>query len=334
MTLKEGCKTTIETCLGLTEDDRVVIVADEQSEDIGLALRKASLEITPQTRYYKLELYENRPVSKLPEPIKKSTEKATASIWTAGVIKGELETVRRPFIKAALMNGRLAHMVGITKESMESAVAVDYNSVEKFTKKILGMAKRCDTFKVKTEKGTDFEAEVGVYKWVASTGIIRGVGSWYNIPAGMIYTTPSSMKGTVVIDGTLGEHFERKYNLSDIEEAPIEIKIKDNPKPEAVKVSCENKELEEDLKKYIGQHKCSSYIGEIGLGTNIFIEALSGKIVQDEKYPALHIACGDPEGDMTFAGWSCPEHLDMIVQKPDIWFDYKKIMEKGSYLVE
>ncbi len=333
MGVEKGCAVAINTCLGVSNEDKVVILSDEGSQNIGLALRKAALEITPQVRYFKLDLYGERPLSEMPKQIKRAVQEATASIWTASAVKGELESIRRPFIQYATTNGRLAHMVNINETLMKEAMAVDYGEVESFTNKMLSLAKDTKEIRITSELGTEVTAQVGKYKWVASTGIIRGMGSWFNLPAGQIYTTPASMKGTMFIDGTLGDYFDGIYSVSDIEEHPIQLEIKDDPRPRVTDLETDNSELEEELKSYLNRNRCSSYIGEIGLGTNIFIDKLAGNMLQDDKFPSPHIACGDPNEGMTFAGWSCPDHVDMIVQECDVWFDHKKIMEDGDYLI-
>ncbi len=333
MSLEEGSNVAINTCLGVTEEDKVVILSDEDSQEIGLGLRKAALEITPQVRYFKLELYGDRPLNKMPDQIKSAVQEATASVWTAKAVDGELESIRKPFIQSAVTNGRLAHMVNINKELMRSAMAVDYGEVESFTNKMLSLAEKTKNIRISSKRGTDVTVRVGKYKWVASTGIIRGVGSWYNLPAGQIYTTPASMKGTVIIDGTLGDYFDSIYSISDLEEDPIHLEIRGEPRPKVTELECGNSELKQELESYLNRNRCSSYIGEIGLGTNVFLEELAGNMLQDDKFPTPHIACGDPNEGMTFAGWSCPEHIDMVIQECDVWFDEKKVMEEGKYLI-
>ncbi len=318
--------------MGITPNDRTLVVSDEGSKRIGEKLKNILLETTPHVRYFNLDIYGERPLRRLPETIEKAAFNATAVFWTAKAVAGELESVRGPFMKAAIFNGRLAHMVNITEEIVDIGLTADYNEVEEFTNNIRSMLKGVKEIKVKSDRGTNLDIKVGKYKWVATTGILRLPGEWHNLPDGMVYTVPEEMEGTAVIDGTLGDYFDSVYSLSSIEETPLKIKIKNGRPPSFIELECANPEIEEDIKEYLGRHQCSSYVGEIGFGTNIFVDGLIGSMLLDEKFPGFHIAFGDPNQDMTFAGWTCPEHIDMVIQNCNVWFDNKKIMEKGRYL--
>ncbi len=334
MSLEKGCEVAVNTCMGVTEDDKVVIVSDEESKNIGLGLRKAALEITPQVRYFSLNLYGDRPLSTFPEAIKESARDATVTFWTAQSVKGELETVRRPFMKTALVNGRHAHMVDITEDIMETGMTADFNEVSRFTNHLHDRLQTVDEIRVKNPLGTDITVTFGNAKWVASTGINHEKGHWMNLPSGEIFTAPKEMDGKIVVDGVLGEYFGDEYPHSTLEETPLTVEIETRERAMAVGYECENEELLEEIKEYLSLHECSPYVGEFGLGTNIFLEELIDNMLQDEKFPGVHVAFGDPIAEETYASWSCPEHIDMVLTKCEVWFDDEKIMEEGEYIVE
>ena len=62
-------------------------------------------------------------------------------------------------------------------------------------------------------------------------------------------------------------------------------------------------------------------------------QIITGEILEDEKvFGTIHIAFGN---NITMGG-TCDVgiHIDCVVTKPDVWFDDKKIMEKGKLLIE
>ena len=59
-----------------------------------------------------------------------------------------------------------------------------------------------------------------------------------------------------------------------------------------------------------------------------------GNILQDEKFPGLHIAFGNPYGHHTGAPWYSSTHIDVVGTRFDIWVDGQQIMEKGRFLIE
>lgn len=334
MSLEKGAKTAVITCMGVEEGDKVVIVSDRNSQEIGKELRKVALDITPHVRFFNLDLYGERPIQKYPDAIEEATKEADVTFWTCWSYEGELETIRRPFISDALVGGRHAHMVNITKEVVEDALAVDYNEIEEFTYKLADELENTDQVKVKNEQGTDITVEFSDrWKLVPSSGICKEPGHWNNLPDGEVYTAPIKMDGQIVADGVLGDYLGNKYSHADLQEDPLTIEIETKEKAEAVGVSCGNKELKEEVEEYLELNPCSSYVGEYGMGTNVFLEELSGNMLQDEKFPGVHVAFGDPMSDETYADWTCPEHLDMILTRCNVWFDDKKVMEEGEYII-
>ena len=332
--LKKGCRNAVETCMDVSKGEKILIVSDGNSKKVGQTIKKIANEITPQIRFFNLDIYGDRPLNKLPKVIEQAATDANVTFWTARSVDGELESVRMPFFKAAVNGGRHAHMLNITEEVVERGLSGDYHKIEQFTNKICDMARSASKVRIKTEKGTDLTAHVGKYKWVSSTGIITDIGKWHNLPDGEIFTTPYKMEGKAVIDGTLGDYFDQEYDLSVTQETPVEVKIENKERPRVTDIKCENQEIEERLNEYVDRNPCSRDIGELGIGTNLFIDELIGNMLMDEKYPSAHIAPGDPNNNMTFAGWSCPTHLDLIIRDTDIWFDDNKIMEKGEYLID
>ena len=61
---------------------------------------------------------------------------------------------------------------------------------------------------------------------------------------------------------------------------------------------------------------------------------LIGNILQDEKFPGIHIAFGNPYGEHTGAKWYSGTHIDVVGREFDIWVDGRQIMEKGRFLIE
>lgn len=334
MSLEEGCGVIVDTCMGVREDDEAVIITDDYSEEIGKRLKNKIDRVTSQTKYFNLDDFGERPLEDIPDEIKNSAEEATVTFWTAKSVKGELNSIRMPFFKSAVVGGRHAHMVNITEEIIDKALSVDYKKVEQFTHYIKDRVEKADKVRIKTDKGTDLIADVRKYNWVASTGILRDSGDWHNLPDGEVFTAPHGLEGTAVIDGTIGDHFDDEYTVKEIQEANLKIHIENNKRPKLAGIESENEKLKEDLKRYLNEHENSKYIGELGIGTNIFLEEMVGNMLMDEKFPGAHIAFGDPNDPMTGAGWECPTHVDMIMKDCDIWFDDEKIMEEGDFLVD
>jgi leucyl aminopeptidase (aminopeptidase T) len=58
-----------------------------------------------------------------------------------------------------------------------------------------------------------------------------------------------------------------------------------------------------------------------------------GHILQDEKFPGVHIAFGNPYGAHTGATWYSSTHIDVVGTEFDIDVDGVRIMEGGRFLL-
>ena len=58
-----------------------------------------------------------------------------------------------------------------------------------------------------------------------------------------------------------------------------------------------------------------------------------GNFTQDEKFPGVHVAFGNPYGEETGADWDCPTHVDVLASHATVSVDGRRIMEDGRILV-
>jgi leucyl aminopeptidase (aminopeptidase T) len=99
------------------------------------------------------------------------------------------------------------------------------------------------------------------------------------------------------------------------------------------KVSFVDAEVRAEMEKYLRQHENSNRAGEFAIGTNLGLQQVIGNFLQDEKFPGVHIAFGDPYGEETGADWKAPSHVDVLASHADVIVDGRKIMESGRFLI-
>ena len=183
--------------------------------------------------------------------------------------------------------------------------------------------------KVLTKKGTDLTATFSSkIKWLIADGNITNKETkWSNLPDGEVFTCVENINGKVIVDGSLGDYFD-KYKV--IEKTPLILEIKNS---RIIKLECENKKLEKEIKEYIKQDENADRIGEFAIGTNIGLKKLIGNLLQDEKFPGIHIAIGHGYPENTGSDWDSKAHLDVIIQKTTIIVDGKEIMKNGKFII-
>src|SRR6202045_844966 len=224
---------------------------------------------------------------------------------------------------------RHAHMVNINKRIMIEGMRADFLKVDRLSVKVLETVRKAKQIRAKTPAGTDLVADLNPnYRWVKTSGIISPE-KWGNLPGGEIFTTPGEVNGTFVIDGVVGDYLCTKFG--NLQATPLTIQIKGN---RLIEAHSENRELENDFWKYTHTDENSNRVGEFAIGTNIDLKDVIGQILQDEKYPGVHIAFGNPYGAHTGAEWDSTTHIDVVGRKFNIWVDDEQIMQNGKFLLE
>lgn len=355
-TMADGVRQAVENCLKVKAGERVVIVTDAETRKIGETLREAVREVTARIDFFVMEDFGARPIAFPPE-IGEAMAAADVSIYAAQGAKGELATFRQPMIRTIEASRKLrhAHMIGITEEIMCDGMCSDYVEIQRVSKLVYERVKDAKTIRVVSsrvtrpsslgqrgpavsssdkrratsdERGCDFTAEFApALKWTISDGDIQP-GRWKNLPDGEVFTSPATLNGTVVIDGCLGDFFTEKYG--SLAETPVSVEVKDG---RAVRASlrCDNQQLRRELEQYLFETDAdSSRVGEFAIGTNTGLTKLIYNLLQDEKFPGVHLAFGSPLPGKTGATWDSKAHVDGVIIAPTIIVDGDDILMKDG----
>ena len=229
---------------------------------------------------------------------------------------------------------RHAHMVNITPQIMCEGMRADFALVDRLSQKVIEKARQAKAIRATTPAGTNIYADLNPqYKWLKTSGIISP-DKWGNLPGGEIFTTPGEVNGTFVVDGVVGDFLCAQYGL--IRETPLAIEIKGN---RIVSCTSSNKQLEKDFWAYTHTDENSDRVGEFAIGTNIGVDRVIGNILQDEKFPGIHIAFGNPYGEHTGADWFSSTHIDVVGLQFDITLVMndgreEQIMRDGTFLIQ
>jgi leucyl aminopeptidase (aminopeptidase T) len=332
-TIQEGVRQAVENCLKVKKGDRAVIITDQETLDIGNALKAAVEKIAGPAQFFLMEDFGQRPVP-FPQTIADAIKTATVSIYAAQGAKGELATFRQPMLKAIDANPKLrhAHMIGITPEIMKDGMCSDYKEIQRISKLVYERVRNAREIRVTTEKGCDFTGRFSPdLKWIISDGDIQPQ-HWTNLPDGEVFTAPADVNGTIVIDGCLGDFFTERYG--SLEDTPIRIEVK-NGRAVRETLQCADERLRKEYDAYVFETDANSNrIGEFALGTNTGLTKLIYNLLQDEKFPGIHIAFGSPYPGKTGATWDSKAHVDGVIKKTTIAVDGELLMDKGKFLLD
>jgi len=327
--LTPGARNAVRVCLRVLPTEKVTVITDEVSLEIAAAIVHELEDIGCRYQSWVLEDLAPRPLTDLPQAIAEDLETSQVSIFAVQVQTNELKSRMQMTDVVNRRKIRHAHMVNINKRIMMEGMRADFLKVDRLSVKVFEMLRQAKQVRAKTAAGTDLVADLNPnYRWVKTSGLIS-TEKWGNLPGGEVFTTPGEVNGTFVIDGVVGDYLCAKFG--DLKASPLTIQVKGNRLLEAHSA---NKELKDDFWAYTHTDENSNRVGEFAIGTNIELKDVIGEILQDEKYPGVHIAFGNPYGAHTGAEWFSSTHIDVVGRKFDIWVDGEQIMRDGHFLIE
>src|SRR3989454_6195346 len=324
-----GARNAVSVCLRVQPDERVCVITDEVTADIAAAIVHELETLGAPYRAWVLEELAERPLTGLPQEIVDDLETSQVSIFAVQAQRNELKSRMQMTEVVNRRKIRHAHMVNINRQIMLEGMRADFLKVDRLSQKVVEMVRKASKIRATTAAGTDLTADLNPdYRWLKTSGIITPE-TWGNLPGGEIFTTPGEVNGTFVIDGVVGDYLCAKFG--SLRESPLTIHMKGNRLTEA---HSDNRELEADFWRYTHTDENSDLVGEFAIGTNIELKDVIGQILQDEKYPGVHIAFGNPYGAHTGAEWYSSTHIDVVGRNFDIWVDGEQIMREGKFLIE
>ncbi len=306
----------VRDCMGLQQNERVLVVTDEPLRTLGYACRQAAKDMGS-----KVLLVEILPAASNGEepPAEVANLMKLFDVVLCPTSKSLTHTDAR---RAASATGaRIATLPGVTEEIMVRCMNADYNKIAERTFIICGMLEKTETIRVKSAAGTDITMPIGGRTAHASSGLFRERGQWGNLPTGEAYLAPVEgvSEGVVVVDGSMAG--------IGMVNTPIRIEVSKGY-AEEITGGDEAKKLIALLEPH---GRDARTVAEFGIGTNDRA-ILTGKIIEDEKVMGtIHIAFGDNKsmgGSVRVAS-----HLDGLVKQPDVWFDDRQIMREGKFLI-
>jgi aminopeptidase len=327
--LTPGARNAVNVCLRILPSEKVTVITDDATREIAASLVRELEAVGAPYRAWILEELAPRPLTDLPREIVDDLETSQVSIFAVQAQANELKSRMQMTDVVNRRKIRHAHMVNINHQIMLEGMRADFLKVDRISAKVVETVRRAKQVRARTPAGTDLTADLSPdYRWLKTSGIISP-DKWGNLPGGEVFTTPGEVNGTFVIDGVVGDWLCAKFG--SLRENPLTIHVKGN---RLVDAHSANRELEEDFWRYTHTDDNSDRVGEFAIGTNIELKDVIGQILQDEKYPGVHIAFGNPYGAHTGAQWYSSTHIDVVGRNFDIWVDEAKIMQNGQFLLE
>jgi leucyl aminopeptidase (aminopeptidase T) len=326
-----GARSAVTTCLRIAPEEKVTLITDTVTAPIAAALAAQLAAAGCHWSAFLLEDLAPRPLADMPAAVLADMETSQVSIFAVQVQPNELRSRMQMTDIVNRRHMRHAHMVNITPEIMCQGMRADFNLVDRLSQKVLDRVRQATRIRATTAAGTNIVADMNpVYKWFKTSGIISPE-KWGNLPGGECFTSPGEVNGTFVVDGVVGDWLCARYGL--LASTPLTIEIGAN---RIVSCASSNAQLQSDFWAYTHTDENSDRVGEFAIGTNLGVEKVIGNILQDEKFPGIHIAFGNPYGEHTGAPWRSGTHIDVVGLGFNIWLESEsgseQIMREGRFL--
>ncbi len=314
--LRSAALIAVRDCMGLKQDERVLVVTDAPLRTIGYACHDAARDLGNEVC-----------LVEMPPRVSNGQEPPAEVAW----LMTQYDVVLCPTSKslthtdsrrAASARGvRVATLPGVTEAIMVRCMNADYHAIAERTFRLCDLMRPTRSIRVTAPAGTDITMPIAGREPHASSGLFREKGQWGNLPTGEAYLAPLEglSNGVVVVDGSMAG-----VGMVD---RPIRIVVKDGYATEIT-----GGESAAKLVALLEPHGLDARtVAEFGIGTNDKA-ILTGVILEDEKVMGtIHIAFGDNKsmgGSVRVAS-----HLDGLITSPSVWFDDRLIMKDGGILV-
>ncbi len=330
--LLPGARVAVGQCLNVQPDDRMLVITDADTKIIGEALATVARETGAVVEVVQLEMFGERPFTEVPEGLRAALEafRPTVTFFAAQGQPGEVSfRIQLGHILRNEFTTRHGHMIGITPALMKTGMRADYQRVAALTMRVYEHVRNARQIRVTNEDGTDFTVYLDPEerRWVPCTGLYHEQGQWGNLPEGEVFTAPVSAEGTLTAN-LLGDYFSHKYGLL---EQPMHFYVKEG---EIVRLEHPQAALVDEVWAYLSSAENGRRVGEFAIGTNEALTALTGNLLQDEKFPGVHVAFGNPYPDLTGADWTSAIHVDIIPLNVNVWVDGERLMERGQFVID
>jgi leucyl aminopeptidase (aminopeptidase T) len=309
----ELARSVLESNLALQAGEKLVVVTDTLTGEIGQALFDAGVDLGAEAVLVTIAPTGRN--GKEP-PVAAAAAMAEADVLLCPTRFSISHTQARA--RATERGARIATMPGIHPAMFfDGPITADHDEVHRRTERLKEILSAADDVRIVSGDGDAvLTFSIAGRSGRGSTGRFLTAGAWGNLPSGEAYTAP--------VEGTASGELVVNASIATIGllEAPIRLRIEDGLLVEA------SGDAGATLLANLGDTRESRNVAEFGIGTNDKAR-ITGVILEDEKkVGTIHIAFGD---NSTFGGVvRAGVHIDTVILGPDVTVGGTRILSEGE----
>lgn len=305
----------LESAFGVQAGERLVVVTDAPTREIGLALfdgalasrLEAVLVVIPETGRNGAE-----------PPAAAAQAMLGADVLVCPTRFSLSHTQAR--LRATESGARIGTMPGIHRDMFfDGPITADHAEVERRTRRLISLLTQAATAHIRSGDGAELVLSIDGRDGRGSTGRFLTPGSFGNLPSGEAYIAPieGTASGELVVNASAA-------GIGKLEE-PMRLRVEDGVLVDASGPAGVR------LLELLGDRPGARNVAELGIGTNEKAR-ITGVILEDEKaVGTIHIAFGD---NSTFGGTvQAGVHIDTVVLGPTVSLGETTVLDAGRLLV-
>jgi leucyl aminopeptidase (aminopeptidase T) len=313
--LEQAVRAVINDCLGIREDEDVLVVCNPATLGLGERLRGEAGRAGAEAL---LAMMAERPADGTEPPAAIVGAMAGADVVLAPTVQSLSHTAAR---RAASDRGaRIATLPGATEEMLARVMSADMEGLRRKGEAVAAALSDGAEARLTCPNGSDLRLGLEGRTGFPDAGDLRERGAFGNLPCGEGYISPleGTAEGRLVVDGTIS-------GIGRIED-PVTLAVGAGHLTAATRSAGER--LMDTLRT--GGREGTN-VAELGIGTNEKA-ILTGNLLEDEKIlGTAHVAFG---ANASMGGAvQVPIHIDCVVTKPSVTVDGEPLVRAGELLV-
>ena len=307
--LTRAVRTVIDRCLAVEPGERVLVIADPDTVDVGRALldavtADAALVIAP------------------PDPARGTEPSALVAaalsacdVFIAPCMPSMSHTTARN--AASERGARGATMPGVTLDMLARLMGGDVEATARRSRAVAELLTQARHAHITCPLGTDLHVELGARTGIADDGDLRARGAFGNLPCGEAFIAPTGGAGRVVVSSIA------TFGLPD---EPVELLVHDGRLSGARGAA--GRLLEQALSAH-GER--GRNLAELGIGTNDRA-TLTGNVLEDEKLLGT-IHSRSARAPRSAARSRCRFTSMSVVLSPTLTLDATTVVDGGRFVL-
>lgn len=311
--LAPAVATVVRRCLAVAEGEEVLVIVDEDTREIGEALRA---EASAAGADAVLGVMDVRATDGTEPPRSLAAALSACDVFIAPTSRSLSHTTAR---KRATDNGaRGATMPGVTTDMLARVMAVDFDTMAARSHAVAALLDGADEARVTCPRGSDLVLDLTGRQGMPDDGDLRSPGSFGNLPCGEAFIAPLGGEGQIVAESLAPLGLTTEPAAIVVQGGRI-VDAQGGLGPEFI-----------ELLRAHGEP--GTNLAELGIGTNDKA-TLTGLVLEDEKIlGTVHVAFGASAG---IGGTvSVPIHLDVVVVEASLEIDGRRVLDRGRWMLD